>query len=1020
MNFSTWSIRNPIPPIAFFAFMCVLGIFGFRNLAITQFPDVDVPVVTISVGQIGAGPTEIANGIVLPIETALTTVAGIDHVTSTATDGLANITVQFLFSVDPLTALNNVKDAVTSVQANLPQGITAPRVTQLTFTGRPVLTYAVTDPSQSVEDLSHFIDTTVSHTLSVAGAVGNVSRIGGASATINVDLKPDRLLAFGITISDVNAQLLAANINLGAGSGSIGGQQLAIQSLGSAASVNDLAATPIQLPGGQVIRLSDIASVTEGTPDLTTFAMFNGQPVVAFGVYRATGASDLVAANNAQAALAGLKESHPSTTFALIDNTTDFTTGNYKSAMETLYEGAALAVIVVFLFLRDWRATLITAIALPLSIVPTFFVMDALGFSLNTVSLLGITLVTGILVDDAIVEIENVARHLSMGRPAYEAAKEAAIEISTTVIAISSTIIAVFTPVSFLSGIAGQYFKQFGLTVAVAVFFSLLVARLITPMLAAYFLHDRPNPNHEREGTVMRRYQAALTWTLQHRLVTLLAGALIFGLSIYSATLLPTEFVPKSDTGRSVVMAQLPPGTTLDEARATAREISSVIRQIPEVQTVFVNATSLTAATIGVNYGPKDSRARTSYAIINQMRTLLAGVPDVQAYVASGQGQRDLTVNVVGDTVADAAAAARTLVEQMHSLPSVVAPASNAALVRPELDITPKPTLAAAFNVSASSLAQAIEIATSGANGNNAPQYALGDRLVPVLVRLDVGQRNDLSTLGNLRLPVGNGATSVPLAVVADLTISSGPEQVVRYDGRYLTEVDADLADNAVEGATLDAINNLPIARAMPAGTAILPGGDTEVTNDIFSGFALAMVTGVMLVYVVLVLLFNSFLTPFSVLLSLPLAIGGAIFALYLNGSAIGMPVVIGFLMLMGIVAKNAIMLVEFAVEGVARGVERAEAIRDAARKRARPIVMTTIAMTAGMLPSALALGDGGEFRAPMAIAVIGGLILSTVLSLVFVPSVFSAILGMRDKLAPLAIRFLGINKPNENGNSQV
>ena len=386
----------------------------------------------------------------------------------------------------------------------------------------------------------------------------------------------------------------------------------------------------------------------------------------------------------------------------------------------------------------------------------------------------------------------------------------------------------------------------------------------------------------------------------------------------------------------------------------------------------------------------------------------------------NGQGQRDLTVNVVGDTVADAAAAARTLVEQMHSLPSVVAPASNAALVRPELDITPKPTLAAAFNVSASSLAQAIEIATSGANGNNAPQYALGDRLVPVLVRLDVGQRNDLSTLGNLRLPVGNGATSVPLAVVADLTISSGPEQVVRYDGRYLTEVDADLADNAVEGATLDAINNLPIARAMPAGTAILPGGDTEVTNDIFSGFALAMVTGVMLVYVVLVLLFNSFLTPFSVLLSLPLAIGGAIFALYLNGSAIGMPVVIGFLMLMGIVAKNAIMLVEFAVEGVARGVERAEAIRDAARKRARPIVMTTIAMTAGMLPSALALGDGGEFRAPMAIAVIGGLILSTVLSLVFVPSVFSAILGMRDKLAPLAIRFLGINKPNENGNSQV
>lgn len=1013
MNMSTWAIRNPVPPIALFVLLCVLGLFGFRNLAITQFPDIDVPIITVSVAQVGAGPTEIANEIIKPIETELTTVPGIDHVTATASDGFAQITVAFAFSVDPLTALNDVNNAITSVRDALPDGITEPQVTQLNFTGRPILTYAVTDPTQTIEDLSYFVDDTVARRLSRAGSVGNVARIGGASSAINVDLDPMRLLAFGITTAEVNSQLLARNIDLGAGSGTLAGQDFAIQSLGSAATLEDLAASPISLPTGQVIRLDDVATITPGTEDITAFAMFDGRPVVAFGIYRATGASDLVAADNAIAALAELQTAYPNATFTLIDNATDYTAGNYNSAMETLFEGALLAIIVVLLFLRNWRATLITAIALPLSIIPTFIVMDLLGFSLNTVSLLGITLVTGILVDDAIVEIENIARHLDMGRPAYEAAMEAASEIGNTVIAISFTIVAVFTPVSFMSGIAGQYFKQFGLTVAVAVLFSLLVARLITPMLAAYFMRDRPTPKPEVDGIIMRGYLRILTWTLHHRVVTLLAGAVVFGASIYSATLLPTEFIPRSDTGRAVVSVELPPGTVIADARGAAQTITGIIHTIPEVTSVFVYATSPTAATVSVNFGPKQDRDRTSFEIIDQMRGLLAAVPDAQIYVANENGQRDITINVVGDTVADAAAAAQTLIGQMREVPSLVAPSSDAALVRPEIQITPRPTVAAELGVSASVLSQTVRIATSGATGNSAARFTLGDRQVPVLVRIDAEARNDLSLLQGLRVPSGNGAL-VPLTVVADIALSSGPATIVRYDGQYLTAVEADLANDAVLGATMAQINALPVAQAMPEGTSILPGGDTETMNEVFTSFGLAMGTGIMLVYLVLVLLFSSFLTPMAVMLSLPLAIGGAIFALYLDGSAIGLSVVIGFLMLMGIVAKNAIMLVEFAAEGIARGVPRDVAIRDAGHKRARPIVMTTIAMTAGMLPSALALGDGGEFRAPMAIAVIGGLLLSTLLSLVFVPSVFSTIHGLRLKARRGLVTTLGANRPQE------
>ena len=1007
MNMSTWAIRRPVPTIALFLVLVLLGLVSFFRLPVTQFPNIDLPIVDVSVSQAGASPAEVASQIVEPLEAALSDVVGVRHVTAVASDGAAVLTIEFELEVDTDRALNDVKDAVANARGDLPDGIEEPTVTRLDVTGAPILSYAVSDPTRGIEDLSTLVDDVIARDLVGADGVGRVTRIGGAARAVEVELDPDRLLALGLTAAGVNDQLRASNIDLGGGSGVLSGTDFAIRALGASRTVDQLGATAIRLSSGRTVRLDQLAEVRLGAEEITSFALSDGQPVVAFAVFRATGASDLAAGEAAKARLVALRADYPDLSFTLIDDATVYTAGNYHSAMETLYEGAALAIIVVFAFLRNWRATLITAVALPLSVVPTFIVMQFLGFSLNTVSLLGITLVTGILVDDAIVEIENIVRHVNMGKPAYEASEEAAGEIGLTVIAISFTIVAVFLPVSFMSGIAGQYFRQFGLTVAVAVLFSLLVARLVTPMMAAYLMRDGGPAEPARDGWLMRRYMRLLRWTLGHRAMTLLAGLAIFAGSIWSATLLPTEFVPPTDTGRAQLSIELPPGSRLEDTRAVAREVTERISQIPEVEVVFVDGRE-TTATVTVGFGSKTERARSSFEISDEIEARVADIPDVRLFVMNENGARDVSVSVLGNDADATARAARQVAAAMNALPEVRGASSAAALVRPEIQITPRPDLAAQLGVTASDIAQTILIATSGATGGASAKFAVGDKQIPILVRMERDVREDLFRMAGLRVPTSSG-TLVPLGVVADVALATGPAQVERYDRQYRTTVEADLEGGALLGPATAAVTDLTATLDLPEGTRIQPGGDAEIMGEVFTQFGLAMGAGILFVYVVLVLLFGSFVTPVTILASLPLAIGGAIFALYLYGAGIGLSVVIGFLMLMGIVTKNAIMLVEFALEGVARGEDRHAAMLDAGHKRARPIVMTTIAMTAGMVPSALALGEGGEFRAPMAVAVIGGLLLSTVLSLVFVPSLFSVVQGLRRRLRGVLSR--GLNR---------
>ena len=997
LNISGAAIRNPIPPIVLFAVLTLLGLVGFNMLPITKAPNVDVPIISVVVTQPGAAPGELESQVTKKVEDAVANVSGVKHVQSSVTDGLSQTVIELRLEVSSDRALNDVRDAVSKIRSDLPRGIDEPIIQRVDIVGQSIQTFAATAPGMTLEGLSWFIDDTVLRDLQGVRGIGRVERIGGVTREIRVSLDPDRLASLGITAGDVNRQLRATSADLSGGRGEVGSQEQAIRTLAGARSLAALAATRLVLPGGREIRLSDLARVEDSYEEPRDFARLNGAtPVVSFAVFRAKGASDVSVADAVGQRLAALQTARPEVKYSVIDDSVRSTRGTYLSAMHGLIEGAVLATIVVFVFLRDWRATLLVAVALPLSILPAFAAMQYMGFSLNFVSLLAITLVTGILVDDAIVEIENIVRHMRMGKRPFEAAVEAADEIGLAVIAITLTIVAVFAPVSFMGGIAGQFFKQFGLTVAAAVLTSLLVARLITPLMAAYLM--RPvRPHDDRDGWVMRAYTRFLAATLRWRGLTLLAGLAAFGLSVYSTTLLPTGFIPPPDESRVVISIELPPGSTLADTRAGTDRIAAEFRRVPEVTTVFtVGGTTPTGAgaeirraKMIVNLVMKDQRTRTQKQVEAELTQRLAALPDVRGWYVNDRGERELSVTVLGDDPAALDRAVAGLESGMRRLQGFGNVAPSAGANRPEIRVTPRGDEAARFGVSTEAISEAVRIATIGDVPANLAKFRDRDRLIPIRVQVDTALRGDTSAIETLQVQ-GNAGLAVPLLAVADVSLGQGPSSIERYDRVRRVVLGADLQPGVALGAALKAIYSLPAATDLPAGVRIKQSGDAEVMSEVFSGFALAMGAGLTIVLGVLVLLFRNVFQPITILLSLPLSLGGVILALLLTGNPISMPVVIGILMLMGIVTKNAIMLVDFAIERRAGGMAREAAMIDAGRKRARPIVMTTIAMVAGMVPSAMGLGEGGEFRSPMAIGVIGGLVVSTVLSLVFVPSFYT------------------------------
>ena len=1025
LNISAWSIRKPILPLVFFVVLIVLGAVSLKTLPITQMPNIDIPIVTITVAQTGAAPSELETQVTKNVENAAAGVVGVKHITSSISDGVSVTTVEFQLETPADRAVNDVRNAMANIRSELPQSIEEPSIQRVDVEGMAIVSYAASIPSQTAEQVSWFVDDVIAGVLQGVRGVAQVKRAGGVDREIRVSLLSDRLMALGITATDVNEQLRATNVDLTGGRGEVGSQEQTIRMLAGAATVEELANRTIALPGGRKTKLKEIATVTDGAAEARSFASLDGQPVLTFGIYRAKGFSDVAIAEAVAKKLQALTNEHPELSVSEIDSTVRYTKTDYRATVQTLAEGAILAVVVVLIFLRDFRATAISVLAIPLSILPTFWAMDIIGFSLNAVSLLAITLVTGILVDDAIVEIENIVRHMRMGKSAYRASLQAADEIGLAVVATTMTIVAMFMPVSFMGGIAGQYFKQFGLTVAIAVTFSLLVARLITPLLAAYFLRDRQH-RVEGHGVIMRRYLRMLEWSLRHRFITLALGALIFLGSITIAGSLPYGFLPTNDLSRSVLLIELPPGSTIADTAATADRITALLKERPEVRSVYAvggaagsNGLSVTAGevrktTIVIDLVARSNRSRDQKAFERDMRATLDAIPDMRYSFGTGGGGREFTLILSGPNGAAVEQAALAMEREARQKVSVLANVvSTAALARPEIRIVPRLEEAADLGISGAQIAEAARIATIGDVSANLAKFSAIDRQVPIRVQLDERARGDLSTLDMLRIKAKNG-TTVPLATVADTGFGEGPTTIERYDRRRRVAIEADLVGSAPLGEAIEQVMALPSARNLPAGVTIARFGDSEIMEEVFSSFSRAIAAGVLMVLAVLVLLFADAMQPITIIFSMPLSIGGAFLALLLTGNAINLSVIIGFLMLMGIVTKNAILLVDFAITEVASGVERTQALIEAGRKRAQPVIMTTAAMTAGMVPSALGIGEGGAFRSPMAIALIGGLLASTFLSLVFVPAAFTVMDDFDRILGSKLSRLIGPKRRNE------
>jgi multidrug efflux pump subunit AcrB len=1004
-NISAWAIRHPVPPIVLFIVLFFMGMVGFMRTPVTLNPDISFPVVLVTVSQPGASPQEVETQILQKIEGGVAGIGNIDNITSIAIEGQARMFVQFQIGIPVDRAVADVRDAVSKVRVLLPEGVQEPVVQRIDVDGPAMSYYAVSSSALSDEDLSWFVDNTISKRLLAVEGVAQVSRGGGVNREIRVELDPARMQALGITAAEVNQQLRAINVDSPGGRAQIGGGEQAIRVLGGARTARALGDTQIMLPGGRFARLSDLAVVRDSVGEIRSLSRLNGRPATTFSVSKSKGASDVNVQNAVEEELGKVRKENPRVTMTRIFTSTDYTNSSYHSAMSALIEGSILAVLVVFLFLRDKRATLISALAIPLSAIPTFAFMQWMDFTLNQISLLALSLVAGVLVDDAIVEIENIVRHMRLGKSGYQAALDAADQIGLAVVATSATIIAVFLPVSFMGGLTGQYFKQFGLTVASAVFFSLLVARLITPVIAAYTLKS-DSIAHPADGPIMAWYLRTLRWCSIHRWKTVLGGGVFFLLSMVGLALLPTSFIPEADVGTSSLQIELPPGVRLQDTAAVSAAAYRIIARQPEVTQVVETIGSddfgeVRTARLDIVLLPANQRAVTQREWEDRVIKELATIPDARIHWDRGGGGigRDITLFITGDDPALTEATARKVVEEMRKLPILRDPGIDGDMPRPEILIRPHLDLASQLGVTVANLGETIRIATLGDLDQNSAKFSLADRQVPIRVSLIEDSRRDLTTLENLPVPTAGGG-AVPLKAVADISFGQGPTRVRRYNQSRRLSVVADL--NGVElGTAMKRIHDLPALKHLPPGVRLVDVGDAKYMNELFANFLIAMTTGVLMVFAVLVLLFARVLQPITILSSLPLSVGGAVVALAVTGNSLSLGVMIGFLMLMGIVAKNSILLVDFAIEEMRAGKDRVTAILEAGHKRARPIVMTTVAMVAGMLPVAVGLGGDKAFRGPMAVAVIGGLITSTGLTLVVVPAAFTLIDDIERWLAP-------------------
>jgi multidrug efflux pump subunit AcrB len=1044
-NISAWSIRNPIVPIVLFIALVIAGIVSFSRMDIQQQPDIEFPLVIVQISQPGAAPTEIENQITQKIEAAIRSITGVSSISSTASEGSSQTMIEFQIGEDVNQAVNEVKNAIDRIRGDLPDGILEPQIFKANTSSQPIAYFAVEADDMTLEQLSWFIDDTVAKQLLAIEGMASVTRGGGVNREILVTLDPARMQGLGVTASQVNSALRQANINAGGGRAEIGGTRQSVRVIGNAKTAYELSESSIPIGGGRSVKLGDIAQVSDSYGEITSKGKFNGKPVAVFGMTRARGASDVTVYDSAIDSLKKLEAENPGIRFRQIYTTVNYTKDQYESSMASMVEGAILAVIVVFFFLRDWRATIISAIAIPLSAIPTFWFMDLLGFSLNAQSLLALGLVAGVLVDDAIVEIENIVRHMRMGKTAYQASIDAADEIGLAVVATTFSIVAVFLPVGLMPGVSGEFFKAFGLTVVASVLMSLVVARMITPMVAAYFLQSHGHAEHAG-GPWMDRYLSVLHWSLdtsrarayraahrrpngrlgmRARLAARLRDHRIWMIGVAASALVLTgvigssmsmEFFPTQDSDTTSVKIEMVPGTTLAQTEAVSDQVRRILAAHPGVENVYQSIQEGSGSLMVMLH--KD-RKQTSTEIESELTPKLQAIPDARITIQAPQNQqgggtgRPISIMLSGSDPVLLEHTAATLIEQMKSVKQIIAPRISADMRRPEVVVKPRLDLAASLGVSTQALSTAIRIATIGEIDQNAAKFSLADRQVPIRVRMPEEARRDLANIANLPVPTASGG-SVPLSRVAEITFGSGPTSIQRYNQSRRIFIGADLAPGVVKSEATTAINALPIMINLPKGVSNTAFGAEAWQQEMLDNLMIAVPSGILLVLAVLVLLYHRIISPLVNMGSLFLAPFGGLVALLITGQPLSMPVFIGILMLFGIVAKNSILLIDFAIEEMATGKKQFEAIIEAGHKRAQPIVMTTVAMTAGMIPTAISISGDGAWRAPMGTVVIGGLLMSTALTLLIVPAAFSLADGLEKRLGPLLRNMFLTYKPED------
>jgi HAE1 family hydrophobic/amphiphilic exporter-1 len=1020
MFISDFAIKRPVITVVTMVALVVFGLVALTQLNTDEFPEVQPPIVVIAIPYPGASPDNVEREIVEPIEESLAGISGVRKIESSSLDSFATITIQFTYEKDLQEATQEIRDEINAIRNDLPAEMEEPVLTKISLDDFPVVSLSLASETMSIPELTLLADPGITRRLRALGGVGSVDVSGAQTREMSVELRPDALQTSGVSVAEIVGAIRMQNLAAPVGRLQGVNDERTIRLRGRVETAEDFSRVVVAERGGRVIRLGDVADVRVGITEPRTTAVYSGRDAVGIDIKKSRGFSTTAVADAIRAEVEAIRPTLPEgVVLNIVRDAGTRVANSVANVQAALIEGAVLTVLVVFVFLNSWRSTVITGLALPVSVIASFIAVMAFGFTLNTMSLLGLSLAIGILIDDAIVVRENIVRHVEMGKSHFDAAREGTAEIGLAVTATTLSIVVVFVPIAFMGGEAEQWFAPFALTIAFSVLVSLYVSFSLDPMLSAYWPDphtpmaqrsfvsrglDRFNKWFDRQAD---RYKRVIGWALRHRLamVSLAVGSFVFALAMPAMGYLGGGFFPVQDVSEFIVQIETPPGSSLEYTKRKAEEAAALARAKSEVAYTYTTIGSLTGAvddgTIYVRLTPKAQRARHQDVIAAELREDYKALGGVTAAISSGRldNRKQIQVQVRGTDTRELTRIADEVITQVRQVPGAVDVGFSTRGQKPELDVRLDRALAGTLGITVADVAQTLRPAFAGIDA--------GDWVDPtgktrdVTVRLSADARQRASDLASLPIAVRNAQgqpSSLPLGQVATITQGLGPARIDHLDrdrvisvqantqGRPLTEIIADIQRR------IDAI-------ALPAGYAITQGGETEDQQEVFSRILIALGVAVMLMYLVLVVQFGSFLDPLAIMLSLPLSLIGVVLILMMTGDTLNIMSMIGVILLMGIVAKNAILLVDFAKMAEGQGMPRQQAIIEAGRQRLRPILMTTFALTAGMVPVALGIGEGADFRAPLGRAVIGGVLSSAFLTLLVVPTFYDILAGGRARL---------------------